>query len=206
MLASLSRSLLAPQHDSQGLDMTALRVVLPVPELLSWDSVLNLCECGKGLYSILEQDVEHVAQVLAALEMDAEQLDNPPTPKDPLPEKSAPIPSIIITPPLHPPSTSSLLPYQDSAFHTRLTVPTPTRGHAPFNQNYPPMLRLVPVPARAVSRWTWTNGHWQALIAGMEAPRPRKLKRKTRTKNKNTSKNSKKSRKFTPAQAKSDRP
>jgi hypothetical protein len=56
--------------------MDTFRLVLPVPDI-TWSRVAQICERAvnpmyKGLYSILEQDMEHVAQVLAALESDSQ--------------------------------------------------------------------------------------------------------------------------------------
>ncbi|KAJ7508649.1 hypothetical protein B0H11DRAFT_2270974 [Mycena galericulata] len=183
------------------LDMDLFRVVLPVPDI-TWGRVAKLCERAmnpmyKGLYSILEQDMEHVAQVLAALELAALEQHGSEQSQRPRPsdaktsttpdENLAPdtlmiksphpsIPIIVVTPcPRQPRETSCQVPYQDSAFRNQLTVPS----HPSFNHSFPPM-----IPPRRVSscgmNWTWKNGHWQAALGGLE-PRPRMLKHKKRS-------------------------
>ncbi|KAJ7733562.1 hypothetical protein DFH07DRAFT_722034, partial [Mycena maculata] len=180
------------------LDMDLFRVVLPVPDI-TWGRVAQICERAmnpmyKGLYSILEQDMEHVAQVLAALERDHAPVstfierpismppghvpdDDPRSTPSTNPESPDPfimrsphpsVPIIVITPcPHQPRETSCQIPYQDSAFRNQLTVPS----QLSFNQSFPPMLPPRRVSTRGMS-WIWKNGHWQAALGGLE-PRPR---------------------------------
>ncbi|KAJ7103102.1 hypothetical protein B0H15DRAFT_810959 [Mycena belliarum] len=179
------------------LDMDTFRLVLPVPDI-SWGRVAQICERAvnpmyTGLYSILEQDMEHVAQVLAALESDSEPTENHLVPcnvpadsssessrADSTPElliipSSHPsIPTIVITPcPRQPREASYHVPYQDSAFRNQLTVPCLPS----FNQSFPPM---TPPPRRVsmrgIKHWMWKNGHWQAALRASDQPRPRILK------------------------------
>ncbi|KLO20771.1 hypothetical protein SCHPADRAFT_898023 [Schizopora paradoxa] len=73
------------------------------------------------------------------------------------------IPKIIITPaPPHPHEVSSLVPIQNAAFGSRLTVPS----HISFNTAFPPMARpaVTSMPNAAVHRWTFENGHWCADV------------------------------------------
>jgi hypothetical protein len=64
---------------SQSFDMENFRLVVPVPDI-TWGRVAQMCERAmnpmypmyKGLYSVLEKDMEHVAHILAALEPDSE--------------------------------------------------------------------------------------------------------------------------------------
>lgn len=62
--------------------METLRLVLPAPGI-TWGNVAQLCGQAvnpmyRGLYSILEGDMEHVAQILAALESHPEQVSTLP--------------------------------------------------------------------------------------------------------------------------------
>ncbi len=56
--------------------MESFRLVISVPDI-TWGRIAQMCERAmnpmyKGLYSILERDMEHVAEIFAALELDAE--------------------------------------------------------------------------------------------------------------------------------------
>ncbi|KAJ7922863.1 hypothetical protein B0H13DRAFT_2317095 [Mycena leptocephala] len=186
-------------------DMENFRLVVPVPDI-TWGRVAQMCERAmnpmypmyKGLYSVLEKDMEHVAHILAALEPDSELIQTPPMLSgkmadddvsnagtsngalwpDPLiirsPNRS--IPTIVITPcPHQPRETSCQVPYQDSAFHNQLTVPSLPS----FNQSFPPMMPPRRVSARGIN-WVWKNGHWQAALKGLE-PRPRILKNRKKS-------------------------
>ncbi|KAJ7492185.1 hypothetical protein FB451DRAFT_1217295 [Mycena latifolia] len=184
-----------------SLDMDTFRLVLPVPDI-TWGRVAQMCERAvnpmyKGLYSILEQDMEHVAQVLAALESDSERTEHYMVPctvpgddtsacseghltSDPLiiPSPHPSVPTIVITPcPRQPYETSCRVPYQDSAFRNQLTVPSLPS----FNQAFPPMLPPRRVSVRGINHWIWKNGHWQAALSGSEQPRPRLLKRRKKS-------------------------
>ncbi|KAJ3922052.1 hypothetical protein F5877DRAFT_75608 [Lentinula edodes] len=89
-------------------------------------------------------------------------------PKTPLviPGSHISTPTIIITPcetQRH--ETSALVPLQDSAFGSRLTVPC----HRKLNQAFPPMARAVPsIYMSSDLHWKWMNGHWQALLPGLD--------------------------------------
>jgi len=192
---------MSPGDERFILDMDLFRVVLPVPDI-TWGRVAQICERAmnpmyQGLYSILEQDMEHVAQVLAALEHDSEPIERPlsyvpddaPPCKPPMTagESRAPdplvirsphpsVPMIVITPcPRQPRETSCQVPYQDSAFHNQLTVPS----HPSFNQSFPPMVSPRRVSTRGIN-WMWKDGHWQAALGGLE-PRPRILKHRKKS-------------------------
>ncbi|KAJ7361230.1 hypothetical protein DFH08DRAFT_931404 [Mycena albidolilacea] len=180
------------------LDMETFRLVVSVPDI-TWGHVAQMCERAvnpmyKGLYSILEKDMEDVAHLLAALEPNngTEPIEDPlpmlpgnvsdddsssgrTLSPDPLVIRSAnpSVPIIVITPCARQPrETSCQIPYQDSAFSNRLTVPTSLPS---FNQSFPPMLPPRRTCGRNVQHWVWKNGHWQAALKGLE-PRPRVLK------------------------------
>ncbi|KAJ7654733.1 hypothetical protein B0H17DRAFT_1099734 [Mycena rosella] len=210
MLARLSAAASQVEFSAPGdehffFDMDTFRLVLPVPDI-TWGCVAQMCERAmnpmyKGLYSILEQDMEHVAQVLAALESDSERVDHYMVPCDvphngpstapsngvPKPESNDPlvirsshpsVPTIVITPCPRPPrETSCQVPYQDSAFGNQLSVPSLPS----FNQSFPPMMPPRRVSARGINHWIWTNGHWQAALGALE-PRPRVLKHRKKAK------------------------
>lgn len=80
----------------------------------------------------------------------------------------AAIPQIVITPcPTEPRDPSCLVPFQDSLFNTRLTVP----NHPTVNSVFPPLLPDVPVsqrPLRAVEMWRYERGHWLAVLPSVE--------------------------------------
>ncbi|KAJ7665306.1 hypothetical protein DFH06DRAFT_1186971, partial [Mycena polygramma] len=187
------------------LDLETFRLVVPVPDI-TWGAVAQMCEHAinpmyKGLYSILEKDMENVAQILAALELDSEQIEHSPSmlsgdlsiqdaipvpctealSADPLIIRNhmPSVPTIVITP--CPPQSRDIasfcqVPYQDNAFRNQLTVPSLPS----FNLAFPPMVPLRRLPARAIKHWIWKDGHWQAVLNGLE-PRPRVHKqRKTR--------------------------
>ncbi|KAJ7201258.1 hypothetical protein GGX14DRAFT_524377 [Mycena pura] len=212
MLARLSAAVSQVELSSVSLgderfffDADTFQLVLTVPDV-TWGSVAQMCEHAvhplcKGLYSILERDMENVAQILAALEVSPKQTEqsipsllvslthenipNPPSMSaNPMviPGPHPSIPTIVITPcSRQPPEAyaSSQIPCQDSAFRNQLTVPTVPS----LNYYFPPMLPLRRV--RSSKNWIWKNGHWQA-IKGPE-PRPRTLKhhrKKGRAKNK----------------------
>ncbi|KAJ6523632.1 hypothetical protein B0H19DRAFT_1201660 [Mycena capillaripes] len=187
------------------LDMETFRLIVPVPDI-TWGRVAQMCERAMnpmytGLYSILERDMEHVAQILSALEVESEQTEqslsvSPDNVSNEDPASTAcsgslspdpliicspnpSIPTIVITPcPFRPRETSCQVPYQDSAFRNQLTVPSLPS----FNETFPPMMPPRRVSARGIKHWIWQNGHWQATLKGLE-PRPRVLKhrRKSRT-------------------------
>jgi len=76
------------------------------------------------------------------------------------------IPTIVITPPYlpHPSETFSRVPFQDSSFGYRLTVP----AHPAFNEVFPPLIP-TPYPLVPVARnWAWVDGHWQAVLPTLE--------------------------------------
>uniref|UniRef100_A0A0W0FRT6 Cytochrome p450 n=1 Tax=Moniliophthora roreri TaxID=221103 RepID=A0A0W0FRT6_MONRR len=89
-----------------------------------------------------------------------------------IPSSNPSIPTIIITPceyHANPSPSPSHVPIQDSAYNTRLTVPC----HQPtFNQVFPPMLhptkKETSAPLPLVEKWRWRNGHWQAVLPGLE--------------------------------------
>ncbi|KAJ7269259.1 hypothetical protein B0H12DRAFT_1094902 [Mycena haematopus] len=188
------------------LDTETLRLVVSVPDI-SWGRLAQICERAmnpmyKGLYSILEKDMEHVAHLLAALELDRELTEGPlpllpacnalddassstssgstpsPDPVRVVSQNTNPsVPTIIITPcPRQPRETSCQAPYQDSAFRNRLTVPS-LRS---FNQSFPPMLPQRRVSGRHIHHWVWKNGHWQAALKKGLEQRPRGLKHRTK--------------------------
>jgi hypothetical protein len=83
-----------------------------------------------------------------------------------IPSTHASIPTIIITPPYlpQPNGTFCRVPFQDSSFGNRLTLP----AHPAFNEVFPP---LVPTPYPLVpvaQNWTWVDGHWQAVLPTLE--------------------------------------
>ncbi|KAK7058640.1 hypothetical protein VNI00_002276 [Paramarasmius palmivorus] len=91
-----------------------------------------------------------------------------------IPSSDPSIPTIIITPcEYHTTSSPSTthVPIQDSAFNTRLTVPC---HHPTYNQVFPPMLLQHPTkkgslaPLPLVEKWRWRNGHWHAVLPGLE--------------------------------------
>ncbi|KAF8204362.1 hypothetical protein K438DRAFT_1716059 [Mycena galopus ATCC 62051] len=155
-----------------SLDMETFRLVVSVPDI-TWGRVAQMCERAmnpmyKGLYSILEKDMEHVAQILAQLELDAEPSDDlppespsgddsssmsPPWPEPVIIQSANPsVPTIIITPcPRQPRETSCRVPHQDSAFRNRLTVPSLSS----FNQSFPPMLPPRRTSGRHIHHWVW---------------------------------------------------
>ncbi|KAJ7150256.1 hypothetical protein C8R46DRAFT_1124443 [Mycena filopes] len=171
-----------------SLDMQTFRLVVPVPDInITWGRVAQICERAmnpmyKGLYSILEKDMEHVAQILASLETANESLNvahddsATPTPSPELiiiPSPSPSVPTIVITPCSQtPPEGSCQVPIQDSAFRTQLTVPSQFPS---LNQSFPPMMPPRRPSARCIKHWIWKNGHWQAKLRTLEQ-RPRVLK------------------------------
>ncbi|KAJ7292841.1 hypothetical protein C8J57DRAFT_8176 [Mycena rebaudengoi] len=183
---------MSPGEESLILDMDTFRLVLPIPDI-HWRHVAELCERAvnpmcKGLYSALNADLERVAQVLAALDIENEcgeaesessaamkntrnfSLSTP----QPLIIRSpdSAVPTIVITPCSPQPRESSCqVPYQDSAFRSRLTVPS----QPSLNQSFPPMISPLRYRTRGIHHWIWKNGHWQAAVGGLE-PRPRVLK------------------------------
>ncbi|KAJ3721931.1 hypothetical protein C8R42DRAFT_776279 [Lentinula raphanica] len=83
-----------------------------------------------------------------------------------LPGSHISIPTIIIT--FSEPQTretSVLIPIQDCAFGSRLTVPYHTR----LNHTFPPMANPAP-PIHFLSdiKWDWRDGHWQAILPGVD--------------------------------------
>ncbi|KAJ7805200.1 hypothetical protein B0H14DRAFT_2881322 [Mycena olivaceomarginata] len=190
------------------LDMETFRLVVSVPDI-TWGHVAQMCERAvnpmyKGLYSILEKDMEDVAHLLAALEPNngTEPIEDP-LPMSPgnvsdddsscgrtlsstintIPSHSpthlssevlTPLFPLLSSPPCarQPRETSCQIPYQDSAFSNRLTVPTSLPS---FNESFPPMLPPRRTCGRNIQHWVWKNGHWQAALKGLE-PRPRVLK------------------------------
>ncbi|KAJ7086587.1 hypothetical protein C8R43DRAFT_1115326 [Mycena crocata] len=195
--AGASQVEFSPGDERFSLNMETLRLVLPVPDI-TWTHVAKICERAMnpmyhGLYSIVERDMEHVAQLLAALESDSEQpsmlpgdsphYDRPTTNEDITPDPMIipslhpSVPTIVITPcPWQPRGVSSQIPYQDSAFRNQLTVPSLSS----FNQSFPPMMAPRRVSGRGISHWIWKNGHWHAILNGLE-PRPRILKPRKRS-------------------------
>ncbi|KAJ6520311.1 hypothetical protein C8R45DRAFT_56719 [Mycena sanguinolenta] len=186
------------------LDMETFRLVVSVPDI-TWGHVAHMCERAmnpmcKGLYSVLEKDMEHVAHILAALELDSEPTEDTqlrpcnasnegaastssgstlsPDPVQLVIQNPNPsIPTIVITTcPREPRETSCQVPYQDSAFRNRLTVPS----FPSFNQCFPPMLPPRRLSSRHIYQWVWKNGHWQAALKKGLEPRPRVLKHKTK--------------------------
>ncbi|KAJ7750281.1 hypothetical protein B0H16DRAFT_1550164 [Mycena metata] len=177
-----------------SLDMETFRLVVPVPDI-TWGRVAEMCERAmnpmyKGLYSILEKDMEHVAQILASLEV--------PEPTETTSSDSSAavcnenslselliirspnpsVPTIVVTPcPREPRVECCQVPYQDSAFRNQLTVPT---GPIPLNQSFPPMTAPRRASARCINHWIWKNGHWQATLRTLE-PRPRALKHRKKS-------------------------
>ncbi|KAF9021748.1 hypothetical protein BDZ89DRAFT_1137786 [Hymenopellis radicata] len=74
------------------------------------------------------------------------------------------IPEIIITPcATEPPDMSCRVPLQDSAYNQRLTVPS----HTSVNHSFPPMRSRAP-PIPSIQNWAWRDGHWQAILPGLE--------------------------------------
>ncbi|KAJ4485634.1 hypothetical protein J3R30DRAFT_1385151 [Lentinula aciculospora] len=75
-------------------------------------------------------------------------------------------PTIVITPcDTQARDISALVPMQDSAFRTRLTVPC----HPKLNHAFPPMVNVVPAICKIPELdWKWSNGHWQALLPGID--------------------------------------
>jgi len=70
------------------------------------------------------------------------------------------IPTIIITPCLpQPREISCRVPYQDSAFRNKLTIPT----HPVFNHVFPPTV-LPTYVLPVLEKWRWLDGHWQAIL------------------------------------------
>ena len=89
----------------------------------------------------------------------AQQLDQPLV----IPSTHPSIPTIIITPcPRLPRETSCRVPLQDSAFGMKLTVPM----HPVFNQCFPPQIPSLSPPQS--DHWRFTDGHWQAVVPGLE--------------------------------------
>lgn len=83
-----------------------------------------------------------------------------------VPSTHSSIPTIIITPPHLPESNETFcrVPFQDSSFGNRLTLP----AHPAFNEAFPP---LIPTPyplAPIAQNWTWVDGHWQAVLPTLE--------------------------------------
>jgi len=73
------------------------------------------------------------------------------------------IPKIIITPaPPYTHDVASLVPIQNSAFGSRLTIPS----HISFNAAFPPMAHpgATTIPYSAIHRWAFENGHWCAVV------------------------------------------
>ncbi|KAJ6601381.1 hypothetical protein DFH09DRAFT_1127624 [Mycena vulgaris] len=204
MLARLSAgasqvefSEMSPGDEHFFLDMDTFRLVLPVPDI-TWTRVAQMCE-----RAVHPMTWSTVAQVLAALESgsrasmsivvpsnlpDFDPCSNPPmNPNENLmsgplviPSPHPSVPTIVITPcQRRPRETSCQVPYQDSAFHNQLTVPSLPS----FNQSFPPMMPPRRVSPRGINYWVWKNGHWQAALGGLE-PRPRIIKhgrKKTRS-------------------------
>ncbi|KAK7063829.1 hypothetical protein R3P38DRAFT_2820640 [Favolaschia claudopus] len=153
-----------------SLDLETFKLVVSVPDI-RWGHVAEICEramnpMARGLYSILERDMENVAEIFAALELHIEleeaqkvpssQMSTPTTATngdlvlatspietmsvsspDPLVDEDPSIPVIVITScPSEPFDSSAAVPYQDSAFRTHLTVPK----RPVFNTSFPPMM------------------------------------------------------------------
>ncbi|KIK70500.1 hypothetical protein GYMLUDRAFT_32528 [Collybiopsis luxurians FD-317 M1] len=83
-----------------------------------------------------------------------------------IPSSHTSIPTIIITPcETQPRETSVLVPLQDSAFSSRLTVPR----HSRVNHAFPPMASNAPsLYMLPELNWRWRNGHWEALLPGLD--------------------------------------
>jgi len=87
---------------------------------------------------------------------------NPETPII-IPSSHASIPTIVVTPcEAQSRETSALVPIQDCAFSSKLTVPC----HPKVNSAFPPMARAMYLIPEL--DWRWRNGHWQAVLPGVE--------------------------------------
>lgn len=76
-------------------------------------------------------------------------------------------PTIIITPcpnQSFETSSSSHVPYQDSEFRNKLTVPC----HPRFNEVFPPLALPPYIHALpTLQNWKWLNGHWHVMVPGL---------------------------------------
>ncbi|KAJ3989015.1 hypothetical protein F5890DRAFT_177394 [Lentinula detonsa] len=165
----------------------------------------TLAPVCNNIQSLLSDDVERIAELLASLECSDEDQEcdfdtdsevsedvdipcsmnigpesNPSAPyrerpphrqrshpKAPIvmPGSCASIPTIIITPcETQVRETSALVPIQDGAFGSRLSVPC----HPKINHAFPPMASTMSsIHMMRDLDWTWSNGHWVALLPGV---------------------------------------
>jgi len=83
-----------------------------------------------------------------------------------IPSSHTSLPTIVITPcEDQSRETSALVPIQDSAFSSKLTVPF----HPKVNCVFPPMARNLPsIYLMPELDWRWRSGHWQAFLPVVE--------------------------------------